>query len=56
MEPCEIIKPWVNDLSKAKTRQEVDEIGKEASKILSPDWLKKDFLEMARKRWYQLDA
>ena len=56
MEPHEIVKPWVNDLAKAKSRKEVNKIGKEARKILKPDWLKDDFLEMARKRWHQLGA
>ncbi len=56
MRPEEIVKPWVEGLSHAKTRAEVNLLGQEAKLLLEPEWILEDFLEMARKRWHQLDA
>ncbi len=56
MNPEKIVRPWVEKLCKAKTRKQINEIGKEAKIKIKESWIREDFLEMARKRWHQLDA
>jgi hypothetical protein len=45
---------WIERLADADTVDEINKIAADAKQKVTPEWVLDDFLEMARKRWFQI--